>query len=72
MNLKKLMISINKDTVKVALANQRVEAKRREVFDDDGIFMNSEYDSDLEFFKQESRDLRNETLEDIKNIMGEI
>jgi len=67
MNLKKLMISINQDTVKVALANQRVEAKRREVFDDDGIFMNSEYDSDLEFFKQESSDLRRETLDELKH-----
>jgi len=68
MNLKKLMISINKDMAQVALANKRVEATRREVFDDDGIFMNSEYDSDAEYFKQESRDLRNETLEELKHL----
>jgi len=61
-----------KDMAQVALANKRVEATRREVFDDDGIFMNSEYDSDAEFFKKESIDLRRETLEDIKNIMGEL
>ena len=68
MSIKAMMKDINREMVKVALANKRVQArKKREVYDDEGIYMHSEFNSDFEGFREESIELRRQTLQELEN-----
>ena len=44
----------------VAQANKRIAAKPIEVFDDDGLYMETRYDSDAEDHKKEQKELRSQ------------
>jgi len=73
MSIKDMMKDINREMVKVALANKRVQArKKRKVYDDEGIYMHSEYNSDYEGFREESIDLRRQTREELKLVEREL
>jgi len=73
MNYKEILKQINQDMVNVALANKRVEVKRREILDEDGIYLRSEYyDSDAEDFKHEAQELRRQTREELKDLEREL
>ena len=51
---------IKTEMIKVDQANKRIAAKPIEVFDDDGLYMETRYDSDAEDHKKEQKELRSQ------------